>query len=123
MSVDLSPGNHCPLLMGCAEFEQEALSYREDMQMTYGFVADALTGERLNVLQQCCELTVRSDRVAWPSHKTKSIPQPSERFLGKHLGHACLVVGGPASGKSILTRRVVAEALRRREKLLPILIP
>lgn len=93
------------------------------MKMTYGFVADALTGERLNVLQQCCELTVRSDRVAWPSHKTKSIPQPSERFLGKHLGHACLVVGGPASGKSILTRRVVAEALRRRQKLLPILIP
>ena len=57
----LHPWNHAPRQLPQADFEKLRQWWTETLQVQHSSIADALTGRRLDVLQQCVAIEVTGD--------------------------------------------------------------
>ena len=130
LSLRLHPWNHAPREMPHAAFEEVHRWYTAELLAQHSHVTDALSGNRLDVLQQCVAIdvvggntstgvrdafglsawlhTLHDDCTTGPQRKTPA---------------AALLTAAAATGKtSLLSQVVVHELQQREEALVPIVV-
>ena len=128
-SLALHPWNHAPRELPSAAFAALRGWYVNALRAQHGCIVDALSGEKLDTLQQCVAIDVSGDAgvanaavndahslAAWL--RTLHL----ERLAGGACEAPCaaLLTAGPAAGKTTLLSQVVALSLDG--ELVPILI-
>ena len=136
-SLALHPWNHAPRQLRLAAFEDARRWYSQLMRGQHASIVDALSGRRLDVLEQLVPIDVTSMPGA---HSQQQPPLGALRDVGDlssalHEAHgslsrgverkACvLLTAGPAAGKSSMMSQLVVKALAREGggALVPILV-
>ena len=113
------PWNHAPLQMSAVEFVEMRARYERKMQAQHAAIVDALSGQRLDVLQQCVPIAVESGA---SSSSMDSVDKLVVWLLQKQRQQMCanasdvacgLLVAEPAAGKTCLVSQVIMHVLRR----------
>ena len=133
----LTPWRHAPRQLPLSEFEAAHHRFANAQLAIHSYITDALSGRKLDVLQQCVAINVGS------SLKGQSVESPTNvkdasslaewlRTLHARLQAidtsvslpACaLLTAGPAAGKTSLLSQVVVHLLNQRDReLLPIVV-
>lgn len=129
VSVALHPWNHAPRDLPLDAFTILHEWWAQTLQMQHKFITDALTGSKLNAMEQCVAIKVETSNAKLSSiddvHGLSAWlhSQHSEREDGAHTTtlSSALLTGPPAAGKTTLISQVVLLALKTA-KLVPILI-
>ena len=85
MSLALHPWNHGPRELPCDVFEPLCLQWRSSLHAQHAHITDALSGRKLNVLEQCVAIDVvgsaedslhpgRGSPADGSSHATRAAP-------------------------------------------------
>jgi len=133
-TLTLHPWNHAPRELPQVAFEALRAWWRRGLRAQHGGIADALTGYRLDALQQCVAISVTGDAAAEAEAAAISdahgllgwlLAQHSAQLEGRtaEAPRAALLTAGPASGKTTLLSQVVTLALQdEHTELVPILV-
>jgi len=133
-TLTLHPWNHAPRELPQVAFEALRAWWRRGLRAQHGGIADALTGHRLDALQQCVAISVTGDAAAEAEAAAISdahgllgwlLAQHSAQLEGRTMEapRAALLTAGPASGKTTLLSQVVTLALQdEHTELVPILV-
>ena len=134
----LHPWNHAPRELPHTDFEKLRLWWMQTLRLQHSHIADALTGNRLDVMEQCVAINMAgtdSEDIRdaqslseWLSARHTdlcsghAVDVPTDRAIqhGLSTGHAALLTGPPASGKTSLISQVVVHLLST--ELVPVLI-
>jgi len=124
----LHPWNHAPLEVPVPVFETFRAWHTTALRAQHSHIADALSGRRLDALEQCVAIEVAGAGVELASVvDARSLAAQlramhEERLAGGEAARppATLLTAGPASGKTTLLTQVVALSLDG--ELVPILI-
>ena len=126
--ASLHPWNHAPLEVSVDAFEALRAWHTIALRAQHSHIADALSGRRLDVLQQCVAIEVAGGGAELASVvDARSLAAwlrtlHEERLAGGEVTRppATLLTAGPASGKTTLLSQVVVLSLDG--ELVPILI-
>ena len=125
--LDLHPWNHAPRELPHATFETLRRWYLDAMRKQHAHVFDALTGQRLDVMQQCVAIKVTGDSELMAVDDARGLAvwlrdQHTARYDGGACDVPCaaLLVAGPAAGKTTLLSQVAALSLDG--ELLPVFV-
>jgi hypothetical protein len=133
-TLTLHPWNHAPRELPQVAFEALRAWWARGLRAQHGGIADALTGHRLDALQQCVAISVTGDAAAEAEAAAISdahgllgwlLAQHSAQLEGRtaEAPRAALLTAGPASGKTTLLSQVVTLALQdEHTELVPILV-
>ena len=136
-SVPLHPWNHAPRQLLLAAFEDTRRWYSQMMRGQHASIVDALSGRRLDVLEQLVPIDVTSMPGAHSQHSPLgAIHDVGDLSSALHEAHTSLVhqaecracfllTAGPAAGKSSMMSQLVVKALAREgdgSGLVPILV-
>jgi len=133
-TLTLHPWNHAPRELPQVAFEALRAWWTRGLRAQHGGIADALTGHRLDALQQCVAISVTEDAAAEVEAAAISdvysllgwlLVQHSAQLEGRTMEapRAALLTAGPASGKTTLLSQVVTLALQdEHTELVPILV-
>jgi len=133
-TLTLHPWNHAPRELPQVAFEALRAWWTRELRAQHGGIADALTGHRLDALQQCVAISVTGDAAAEAeaaairdAHGLLGwlLAQHSAQLEGRTMEapRAALLTAGPASGKTTLLSQVVTLALQdEHTELVPILV-
>jgi len=133
-TLRLHPWNHAPRELPQVAFEALRAWWARGLRAQHGGIADALTGHRLDALQQCVAISVTGDAAAEAeaaairdAHGLLGwlLAQHSAQLEGRtaEAPRAALLTAGPASGKTTLLSQVVTLALQdEHTELVPILV-
>ena len=134
--VSLHPWNHAPRGLTMDDFDSILSRYIRRVQADHACVVDALSGQRLNVLEQCVPIRMHSAitgdagpaslgkvrdvqaLAVWLSKKYEAL------VAGDADERSCiLLTGQPAAGKTCLMSRLVMHTLEKKPVMLvPILV-
>ena len=129
-SVRLHPWNHAPRQLPLPAFEELRSWYAKALQAQHAHILDALSGRRLDVLEQCVAIEVSGDSAAARVTDASTLTA----WLHALHGNLCagdateapagvLLTGRPAAGKTSLLSQVVIYSVDRDDgELVPILI-
>ena len=128
VTLALHPWNHAPRELSTSAFEELREWHLAKLRAEHSHIADALSGQRLDTLQQCVAIDVCGDDDELASVKdahTLSAWLHSlhrARLAGCDVDRpaAVLLTAGPAAGKTTLLSQVVALSLK--DELVPILV-
>ena len=125
--ASLHPWNHAPLEVSLDAFEAIRAWHTTALRAQHSHIADALSGRRLDVLQQCVAIEVAGGGAELASvvdarSLAELLRTLHQRLTGGEATRppATLLTGGPASGKTTLLSQVVVLSLD--SELVPILI-
>jgi Ran GTPase-activating protein (RanGAP) involved in mRNA processing and transport len=133
-TLTLHPWNHAPRELPQVAFEALRVWWTRGLRAQHGGIADALTGHRLDALQQCVAISVTGDAAAEAEAAAISdahgllgwlLAQHNAQLEGRtaEAPRAALLTAGPASGKTTLLSQVVTLALQdEHTELVPILV-
>ena len=133
-TLTLHPWNHAPRELPQVAFEALRAWWRRELCAQHGGIADALTGHRLDALQQCVAISVTGGAAAEAeaaairdAHSLLGwlLAQHGAQLEGRPMEapRAALLTAGPASGKTTLLSQVVTLALQdEHTELVPILV-
>ena len=127
-SVALHPWNHAPRWLPADSFEEVREWHTRAMRAKHSHINDALTGRRLDSLEQCVAVDVISNAKGMEAVKDAHTMSAWLRALyEQHLKGdktdrppASLLTAGPAAGKTTLLSQLVAFSLEG--PLIPILV-
>ena len=119
--LELTRMNHAPLLDPFIDLDTEYLRYSGWVRSTYAHIVDALSGERLDIMQQCVKL--RADGLVL-YEEGGAFETISRLTSSDEYARPLLVIGEAASGKSTLARLflVLCVQQRREPQLVPYLL-
>ena len=128
-SVALHPWNHAPRQLPLEAFESILRWYTQSMRAKHKHVLDALSGRRLDTLEQCVAVQVEGRRAGYGAiTDVRSLSSwlcslHAERRGGVSIKDtsAALLTGPPASGKTTMVSQVMMLVLEDVE-LVPIII-
>jgi Ran GTPase-activating protein (RanGAP) involved in mRNA processing and transport len=133
-TLTLHPWNHAPRELPQVAFEALRACWTRELRAQHGGIADALTGHRLDALQQCVAISVTGVAAAEAEAAAISdahgllgwlLAQHGAQLEGRTMEapRAALLTAGPASGKTTLLSQVVTLALQdEHTELVPILV-
>ena len=123
----LHPWNHAPRELPQADFEALRVHYIDLLRKQHSHMIDALTGKRLDLMQQCVAVKVSSETDQVPVTEARSLSRwlralHVQQLTGGNLElpTAVLLTAGPAAGKTTLISQVVALSLEG--ELVPVVI-
>ena len=126
VTLPLHPWNHALNELPQADFEVLRVWHLDTMREQHSHIADALSGHRLETLQQCVAIDVIGGDASMPIQDAHSLAawlkaQHEERVRGSECERplASLLTAGPAAGKTTLLSQVMALSLDG--ELVPIL--
>jgi hypothetical protein len=142
LQMVLHPWNHGPADMPAAKFDALKKKHARSVKAQHATIVDALTGQRLDVLDQCVPVEIAPVEGAPPltyadGHKRAVVNDVSSLAAwlttthaqrcqdGVASTHLCvLLTAGPASGKTCLMSQLVTHLLKDEGKghLVPILL-
>ena len=126
--------NHSLLRLSSADYDDALRKYRAFTQSRYGFIADALTGERLSIDDQVIKLTVldataggRADSDTSGYDRLAAMTQPrDDRNFGVRDVRRVLIEAEAAAGKTVMMRQVIHQCCkwdhRDKNDTVPILV-
>ena len=143
LEVLLHPWNHGPADMACEKFDSLRKRHARSMKGQHATLVDALTGRRLDVIDQCVPVEIAPIEGRPPltyaasAHKQVEVTDVESLaawLMTKHAArcrdgvastHLCiLLTAGPASGKTCLMSQLVTHVLKDDVKghLVPVLL-
>jgi Ran GTPase-activating protein (RanGAP) involved in mRNA processing and transport len=127
-TLTLHPWNHAPRELPHAAFEALSRWLTRKLRKQHSQIFDALSGKRLDALQQCVAIEVMGDADLAGVHDVRGLSDwlhslHAARRLGEAITApgAALLTAPPAAGKTTLISQAVVLALDRAE-LVPIVI-
>jgi len=127
-TLTLHPWNHAPRELPHAAFEALSGWWTRELRQQHSQIFDALTGKRLDALQQCVAIEVMGDADLAGVHDVRGLSDwlhslHASRSRGEAITApgAALLTAPPAAGKTTLISQAVVLALDRAE-LVPIVI-
>ena len=132
-TLTLHPWNHAPRELPHAAYEAMRAWWAPWLGAQHAQIADALTGKRLDALQQCVAISVTGGEAETQASAIRDAHSLTAWLLAQHGARleggptegplAALLTAGPASGKTTLLSQVVMVALQdERTELVPILV-
>jgi Ran GTPase-activating protein (RanGAP) involved in mRNA processing and transport len=132
-TLTLHPWNHAPRELPHAAYEAMRAWWAPWLRAQHAQIADALTGKRLDALQQCVAISVTGGAAETQASAIRDahsltawlLAQQSVQLEGGPTEGplAALLTAGPASGKTTLLSQVVMVTLQdERMELVPILV-
>jgi hypothetical protein len=132
-TLTLHPWNHAPRELPHAAYEAMRDWWARSLRANHARIADALTGKRLDALQQCVAINVTGGAAETQASAIRDAHSLTAWLLAQHGEQleggptegplAALLTAGPASGKTTLLSQVVMIALQdERTELVPILV-
>jgi Ran GTPase-activating protein (RanGAP) involved in mRNA processing and transport len=132
-TLTLHPWNHAPRELPHAAYEAMRAWWAPWLGAQHARIADALTGKRLDALQQCVAINVTGGVAETQASAIRDALSLTAWLLAQHGARleggpaegplAALLTAGPASGKTTLLSQVVMIALQdERRELVPILV-
>jgi hypothetical protein len=132
-TLTLHPWNHAPRELPHAAYEAMRDWWARSLRANHARIADALTGKRLDALQQCVAINVTGGAAETQASAIRDAHSLTAWLLAQHGAQleggptegplAALLTAGPASGKTTLLSQVVMIALQdERTELVPILV-
>jgi NLR family CARD domain-containing protein 3 len=132
-TLTLHPWNHAPRELPHAAYEAMRAWWARWLGVQQARIADALTGKRLDALQQCVAINVTGGAAETQASTIRDAHSLTAWLLAQHSVQlegsptegplAALLTAGPASGKTTLLSQVVMVALQdERAELVPILV-
>jgi hypothetical protein len=132
-TLTLHPWNHAPRELPHAAYEAMRVWWARWLGTQHACIADALTGKRLDALQQCVAINVTGGAAETQASAISDAHSLTAWLLAQHGARleggpmegplAALLTAGPASGKTTLLSQVVMIALNNeRTELVPILV-
>jgi len=132
-TLTLHPWNHAPRELPHAAYEAMRDWWARSLRANHARIADALTGKRLDALQQCVAINVTGGAAETLASAIRDAHSLTAWLLAQHGAQleggptegplATLLTAGPASGKTTLLSQVVMVALQdERTELVPILV-
>jgi hypothetical protein len=132
-TLTLHPWNHAPRELPHAAYEAMRAWWARSLGAQHAQIADALTGKRLDALQQCVAINVTGGAAETLASAIRDAHSLTAWLLAQHGAQleggptegplAALLTAGPASGKTTLLSQVVMVALQdERTELVPILV-
>jgi Ran GTPase-activating protein (RanGAP) involved in mRNA processing and transport len=132
-TLTLHPWNHAPRELPHAAYEAMRDWWARSLRANHARIADALTGKRLDALQQCVAINVTGGAAETQASAIRDAHSLAAWLLAQHGAQleggptegplAVLLTAGPASGKTTLLSQVVIVALQdERAELVPILV-
>jgi hypothetical protein len=129
----LHPWNHAPRELLHAAYEAMRAWWAPWLGAQHAQIADALTGKRLDALQQCVAISVTGGAAETQASAIRDAHSLTAWLLAQHGAQleggptegplAALLTAGPASGKTTLLSQVVMVTLQdERTELVPILV-
>ena len=129
----LHPWNHAPRELPHAAYKAMRAWWAPWLGAQHAQIADALTGKRLDALQQCVAISVTGGEAETQASAIRDAHSLTAWLLAQHGARleggptegplAALLTAGPASGKTTLLSQVVMIALQdERTELVPILV-
>eukprot|EP01047_Picozoa_sp_COSAG01_P098989 COSAG01_NODE_29091_length_645_cov_1.723443_1_plen_144_part_10 len=111
--------------MSTTEFDDQRGRYTNALSTTHATIADALSGRRLDVFEQCVPIKIVADGAVGDEFRSiqevKSLSQylhmqAEKRVRGESACTAILVVAGPAAGKTCMTSQMVMQAFQHEKE-------
>ena len=132
-TLTLHPWNHAPRELPHAAYEAMRAWWAPWLGAQHAQIADALTGKRLDALQQCVAISVTGGEAETQASAIRDAHSLTAWLLAQHGAQleggptegplAVLLTAGPASGKTTLLSQVVTLALQdEHTELVPILV-
>ena len=124
--LPLHPWNHAPCELSQVDFEKLRGWWMQMLLVQHSHIADALTGKRLDVMEQCVSINLYG--AGGNSNQDASTlsnwlhERHAERCQGSATAKpaAALLTGPPAAGKTSLLSQIVVHSLKT--ELVPVLI-
>ena len=134
-SIALHPWNHAPLVLPLADFEALRARHASTLQSQHASIVDALSGQRLNILEQCVPIKVvmMTEQLSSDLANVNEVAGLAKWLLEAHAARrdaadagrkaSLLLTAPPAAGKTCLMSQLVMHVLKSEEcDMVPILI-
>ena len=136
LSIALHPWNHAPLVFSLASFKALRSRYASTLRSQHASIVDALSGQRLDIFDQCVPIKVVTTAKQTSSNlaNVNDVQGLASWLLAAHAARrdapadagpaACLLLTAPpAAGKTCLVSQLVMHILQSKEcDMVPILI-
>jgi hypothetical protein len=133
--ITLHPWNHAPLVLPLASFEALRARHASTLRSQHASIVDALSGQRLDIFEQCVpiEVVTTSEQPSSDLAKVHEVVGLAKWLLAAHAARrdaadagrtACLLLTAPpAAGKTCLMSQLVMHVVQSKEcNMVPILI-
>jgi hypothetical protein len=135
LSIVLHPWNHAPLVLSIASFQKLRVRHASTLRSQHASIVDALSGQRLDIFDQCVPIKVvaTAEQPSSDLAKLNEVAGLAKWLLAAHAARrdaadagrkaSLLLTAPPAAGKTCLMSQLVMHVLKSEEcDMVPILV-